>query len=125
MNIPKECCHPHCEQCPYGDCQLDGVLAGEAMRQNRFDANLEPKEYLYLLFRSYNQTPEGRERTARYNHSEKGKQSRRRYEQSDKAKQRRYAYNHSPAGIAARRKYEEKRKASNRMRRMEADAVGE
>ena len=121
MNVPKKCCYPQCDECPYLDCRFDGVFAREVFRQDRFDASLQPND----IRRAYNQTVEGRARTARYNRSEKGKLSRQRYERSDRGKQRHNDYNHSPAGIAARKKYEEKRKALNRMKRLEADAVGE
>lgn len=114
-------CNMDCLHCKYVDCindsattkeehilseQLDHDVNKCCERDTKINTYTGKQLDNYL----YNQSHDGKARTAEYNSSDKAKQCQERYNHSDKGKERTYRYNHSENGILSRKEYEEKRR---------------
>lgn len=124
---PENCCYPNCFECPYDDCEYDGVEVSESKLQDEFDKDLEAVEPSVKLRRKrhnkYNKSDKGKERLNKYNKSDKGKERQKNYEESKKGKERQRKYNLSAKGKERTERYlksekgieNEKRKAQKKI----------
>ena len=84
----KNCCYPHCENCPFSDCTVDKVYEEEIQKQNKFDEEILFKRRYGKGVSNwiYEHSEKGKNRAKKYSKSQKGKEAHDRYIKSEKGK---------------------------------------
>lgn len=115
---PEKCCYPNCFECPYDDCEFEGIDKEEVRIQNNFDKDLEAVEQSVISRRKrqnkYNKSEKGKEREKNYEESKKGKERQRKYNLSEKGKERTERYSKSEKRMETEKRKSQKKIASGK-----------
>lgn len=93
---PKLCCHPNCFECPYDDCLWNGYSKKDDIITNAIE---EENRINNLSFEKRKE----KEIQDKYNHSEKGKNTRKKYRTTESYRISQNKYRNSEKGKMAAR----------------------